>query len=139
MTVLARRSLLAAAASLLGAGACSTYKTQTADFAALKGRWLRRDGGYVIEIKSVGPDGSMETAYYNPQPIHVSLSEARWLEGSARVLLELRDRNYPGSTYRLTYDRQADTLNGEYFQAALRETFPVTFTRMVPGQAPDSK
>ena len=46
------------------------------DFAALKGRWFRTDGDYVVEIQNVGADGQMQAAYYNPKPINVSRAEA---------------------------------------------------------------
>jgi hypothetical protein len=44
--------------------------------------------------------------------------------------VELRDANYPGCTYNLKYDPQTDQLFGQYFQAALQETFDVTFARV---------
>jgi hypothetical protein len=42
----------------------------------LKGRWRRPDGGSIIEIKSVDATGKMDVAYFNPQPIRVSIAEA---------------------------------------------------------------
>src|SRR6266850_2054637 len=33
---------------------------------SLKGRWLRPDGGYVLEIRDINPDGMMDVAYFNP-------------------------------------------------------------------------
>ncbi len=45
------------------------------------------------------------------------------------VYVELRDKNYPGSIYRLTYDEKNNTLNGTYFQAVTKETFEVYFTK----------
>jgi hypothetical protein len=49
-----------------------------------------------------------------------------------KVFIELRDVNYPGSTYTLAYDPVSDQLKGDYFQAALRQTFDVFFTRVKP-------
>jgi hypothetical protein len=37
-----------------------------ADYRPLVGRWQRTDGGYVIDIRRVEPDGAMEANYYNP-------------------------------------------------------------------------
>ena len=37
--------------------------------AALKGTWVRPDGGYRIEIKSIGADGQIEAMYFNPNPL----------------------------------------------------------------------
>jgi hypothetical protein len=34
--------------------------------AAVKGRWLRLDGGYVLEIRSVDAGGSIDAVYLTP-------------------------------------------------------------------------
>jgi hypothetical protein len=41
----------------------------------LTGRWQRPNGGYIIEIRSVEPDGRINAAYFNPQPINVAKAE----------------------------------------------------------------
>jgi uncharacterized protein (DUF2147 family) len=48
----------------------------TPAFDKLTGRWLRDSGGYTIEIRSVGPGGKLEAAYFNPKSIHVGKAEA---------------------------------------------------------------
>ena len=101
-----------------------------AGFDRLKGRWRRPDGGYVIEIRNVEANGKMDAGYYNPRPINVSRAEASEEGTAAKVFIELRDTNYPGSTYTLTYDPQSDQLKGVYFQAALQQSFDVVFVRM---------
>jgi len=100
------------------------------EFAKLVGKWQRPDGGYVIEIKSVDPIGKLQVAYFNPNPINVSRAAAYQKDGGVKVFVELRDVNYPGSTYNLAYDPQSDQLFGQYFQAAMQETFDVTFGRL---------
>jgi hypothetical protein len=45
------------------------------------------------------------------------------------VSVELRDVNYPGSTYKLSYDPRRDVLVGSYFLAATNETIEVEFVR----------
>lgn len=95
----------------------------------LKGRWVRTDGGYVVEIRSVDSSGKVDAAYFNPRPIHVEKAEATHDEGALRLFIELRDVNYPGSTYSLRYDAGRDVLEGTYFQAIQRETFAVSFVR----------
>ena len=80
----------------------------------------------------MGPGGKLEAAYFNPRPIHVAKAEASQEAGTVRVFIELRDVNYPGSTYTLTYDAERDELEGRYFQAVARETFDVHFVRMKP-------
>ena len=99
------------------------------DFQALKGRWLRPDGGYVIEVKSVDAAGKMDAAYFNPRSIHVARAEASRAGAFTKVFIELRDVNYPGSTYTLAHDPTADRLVGNYFQAMLRENYDVVFVR----------
>ncbi len=99
------------------------------DPAILAGRWQRPDGGYVLEISDIGPDGRVKAAYFNPRPIHVARAEWKEREGLPQLFVELRDLNYPGSTYTLTYDAEADRLAGVYYQAALRQTFDVVFER----------
>jgi hypothetical protein len=96
---------------------------------AVRGRWQRADGDYIIEIRSVAADGSLEAGYYNPAPIHVSRARLTMADGVPRVFVELRDVNYPGSTYTLTYEPASDQLAGVYFQAVQQQTFDVVFER----------
>ena len=100
------------------------------ELAKLAGKWQRPDGGYIIEIKGVDPSGKAEVAYYNPNPINVSRAVAWRDKGASKLAIELRDVNYPGSTYTLEHNAQTDQLFGQYYQAALRETYEVVFTRM---------
>ena len=95
----------------------------------LTGRWLRPDGGYVIEVRSAQGNGVLDAAYFNPRPINVSHAEWRREGGRLRVFIELRDVNYPGSTYTLRYAPQQDRLVGDYFQAVHQQTFDVEFVR----------
>jgi hypothetical protein len=96
----------------------------------LKGRWLRPDGGYVLEIQNVKPDGQMEAAYFNPRPIHVAIAKMSQSGPATKVFVELRDTGYPGSAYNLVYDPESDQLKGIYSQAALHQDFDVYFVRM---------
>ncbi|HOW96809.1 MAG TPA: hypothetical protein P5567_08625 [Kiritimatiellia bacterium] len=100
------------------------------DFGTLAGRWVRPDGGYVVEIKAVGKDGALEAAYFNPKPIHVAVARAFTEAGALNVFIELRDENYPGSTYTLAYDPAADQLQGLYYQAVMGQRFEVYFERI---------
>ena len=96
----------------------------------LKGRWLRPDGGYVLEIQKVKTDGQMEAAYFNPRPIHVAIAKMSQSGPATKVFVELRDTGYPGSAYNLVYDPESDQLKGIYSQAALHQDFDVYFVRM---------
>ncbi len=99
-------------------------------FDHLKGRWRRPDGGYVIDIKDIDSSGKMVAAYFNPRPINVSRAEAALDGTTLKVFVELRDVNYPGATYRLTYDPGSDQLRGIYHQPALQQSFEIFFVRM---------
>jgi len=104
------------------------------DFAALKGRWVRTDGGYVIEIQSVNAGGQMQAAYYNPKPINVSQAEAKRSGAAVTVFIELRGPGYPGSTYTLIHDPKSDELKGIYHHAGLQQDFDVVFIKGKAGQ-----
>ena len=96
----------------------------------LVGKWERPDGGYILEIKSVEGSGKLDAAYFNPDPIHVERAAAMRDKGTNKVFIELNDVNYPGCTYNLTHDPQSDQLYGQYFQAAMQQTFDVVFARV---------
>jgi hypothetical protein len=98
-------------------------------FENLIGRWLRPDGGYIIEIRSIRTDGRMDAAYLNPRPINVARAEASWKNGNQEVFIELQDTGYPGSTYTLDYNPAQDVFTGVYFQAAMEQAFEVVFVR----------
>lgn len=99
------------------------------DLGRLVGRWLRPDGGYILEIRSATTDGKLDVGYYNPKSIHVARAE--WVEkdGKLYVMAELQDVNYPGSTYGLEYLVGQDKLAGTYYQAVEKSTYDVEFVR----------
>ncbi|MCU0785585.1 MAG: hypothetical protein MUF81_16385 [Verrucomicrobia bacterium] len=98
-------------------------------FEKLKGKWLRPDGGYILEIRTATAEGKLEAGYFNPRPINVAKAEASQEGATVKVFIELRDVNYPGSTYTLVYQPAADRLVGNYFQAAMGQNFEVEFVR----------
>jgi len=122
-------SVLIALATCPAGGAAEPVKPARSDFQSLEGRWIRPDGGYVLDLKDVRPDGSLKAAYFNPRPIRVHRAEAAKKDGAITLFVELRDVNYPGSTYRLQYDTARDRLTGTYFQAVERQTFNIQFLR----------
>ena len=99
-------------------------------FEKLIGRWQRPDGGYVLAIKSFADNGALDAAYFNPKSIHVAKAEASRDGDATKVFIELRDVNYPGSTYTLTYNPASGQLKGIYYQAAEKQRFDVAFVRM---------
>jgi len=101
----------------------------TADYGRLAGKWVRPDGGYTLELNEVGKDGSLKASYFNPRPINVAKAEWRRMGDRLQVFVELRDVNYPGSTYTLVYSPEKDTLEGHYYQAVQGETYTIQFRR----------
>jgi hypothetical protein len=115
-------------------GQAATATAAPAEFLKLVGRWLRPDGGYVLELTKVAPDGKLTATYHNPKSINVAQAEVHKDAGAVKVFVELRDENYPGCTYKLTYDPEHDVLGGEYFQAMQGQTYEVMFERLKEGQ-----
>jgi hypothetical protein len=95
----------------------------------LRGRWVRPDGGYVIEVRDAQTSGRLEAAYFNPRPINVSRAAWHRADDGLHALVELRGANYPGATYHLRYLPAVDQLVGDYFQPLHKQTFPVRFLR----------
>ena len=129
--------LLSLPASSLALGALTTAHAaemrQSAvqgDEQRLLGRWVRPDGGYVLELKEIRKDGTAAAAYFNPRPINVGRAEVSRKDGALAVFVELRDVNYPGSQYDLRYDPKSDQLIGSYFQAVESQYYTVGFVRL---------
>ena len=78
---------------------------------------------------SVSPEGRVDASYRNPRSIRVARAEALREGEAVTLFVELRDTNYPGSTYRLVYLPGRDVLEGTYFQALQQQTFDVAFVR----------
>jgi hypothetical protein len=121
--------LLPCQAGTAGAGEKGQKQTQ-ADYAHLAGKWVRLDGGYVMELKDVTPNGRLKALYFNPRPINVSRAGWRRTANGLEVLVELRDVNYPGSTYKLAYSAEKDLLEGYYYQALHGQTYYIEFVRV---------
>jgi hypothetical protein len=98
-------------------------------FGSLPGRWVRPDGGYVINIKRVDASGKLDASYANPNPLPFSRAEATLDGKSITLFFEIRAGGYNGSTYTLIYDPVADVLKGVYYQAVAQQKFDVYFMR----------
>jgi hypothetical protein len=96
---------------------------------AVRGRWRRDDGGYVLELREASPQGEFDARYFNPQPIHVGRAAWRLAAGKVQLLVELRDRGYDGSTYLLQHSAEGDRLVGTYTMPTQGQSFDVTFVR----------
>ncbi len=99
------------------------------DLKILIGTWQRTDGNYTIIIEAEKESNQLTAKYYNPRPINVSKSDFKMQNSNIIVFLELNDEGYPGCTYKLRYNKYKDTLSGDYFQAALNQTFSIEFKR----------
>ena len=104
------------AGAVYAAGA-QTDKQASADPQRLEGRWIRPDGGYILELSEIKKEGNLKASYFNPRPINVFTAKWSRKDGKINVFVELRDVNYPGSTYTLVYDVKSDRLRGIYYQA----------------------
>ena len=102
---------------------------KTADKNLLIGDWVRTDAGYLIKIINVNVDGTLEAKYFNPKPINVG--EATWKEHNSNleITVVLKDVNYPGSKYTLSYLQDRDVLAGNYYQAVQGLDFYVEFAK----------
>ncbi len=100
------------------------------DAKQIEGRWVRPDGGYILQLQDVKEDGRLTATYLNPKPINVSQAKVLCKEGTITLFVELRDVNYPGSTYTLDFESAADRLKGTYYQAVMKQTFEVEFVRI---------
>jgi hypothetical protein len=99
-------------------------------YGSLRGRWLRTDGDYLLDVRAIDGAGVAQVDYFNPRPIHVARAEATRDGDNFKLVVVLEDVGYPGSSYTLAYLPGEKVLAGEYYQAALQETFDVRFTRL---------
>jgi hypothetical protein len=107
-----------------------TASIDTVDLGTLLGRWQRTDGSYLLDVRDVAPDGTVDVAYFNPRPINVGMASAEAFRGAVTLFVELDDVNYPGSSYQLTHDPERDVLHGTYHQATMDQIFEVFFARV---------
>ena len=101
-----------------------------AEVQRMLGNWLRSDGTYRLELRGAEAGGVVRAGYFNPKLINVSRSV--WMRGpeGLRVIVELNDVGYPGSTYILSYESTADRLVGIYNQGGTGQSFEIDFVRM---------
>jgi hypothetical protein len=115
--------------SFLAGGVSAGNSVQPIGPMSLVDRWVRPDGGYILELREFGTDGSLVAAYYNPKPIHVGRAGWRPAQQGLDLFVELRDVDYPGSIYTLHYDPVTDRMHGVYFQAMYQQQYQVLFIR----------
>lgn len=119
----------AAAPSPAAKAPAAAATAPAANVAKVKGRWLRPDGGYILAITAIEADGRAEAGYFNPNPIKVAWATVTSEGAETKVKVELRDTNYPGCLYKLTYLADKDRMVGTYFQAQMQQTYDVEFVR----------
>ena len=107
----------------------NTTGIKTTDENLLVGDWVRTDASYLVKIIKVNEDRTLEAQYFNPNPINVGKANLEESYGNFKIVIELRDVNYPGSTYTLNYLSDRDILAGDYYQAVEGLTFYVEFAR----------
>jgi hypothetical protein len=122
--------LIALTAVVVGASVYLSKSGQVqADCKKLVGDWMRTDGDYVIRISAIHTDRTIQSAYFNPNPIHVGQAATSLKNDAVVLFVELQDAGYPGSTYNLVYKPEEDILQGTYFQAQAQELYDVVFLR----------
>ena len=136
ISLLLGAALASAAIVAIGQGAAPAQSGSSSPSAAaridvdvLKGAWVRPDGGYLIVIKSIGPNGQLEAMYFNPNPLPFAKARALPEGAILRAFFELQAGGYAGSTYELTYDPASDQLKGIYYQAVAKQKFDIHFVR----------
>jgi hypothetical protein len=107
----------------------SASSTEAPQFSVLVGKWVRVEGGYIIHINAIGPNGTIEASYANPKPLPFSTATASHEGSATKLFFELRAGGYGGSTYTLNYDSASDTLRGVYDQVVVKQKFDVVFVR----------
>ena len=118
-----------AIAQTAGATAKAPAVAEKPGLDVLEGAWVRPDGGYLILIKKVSPDGQLEAMYFNPNTLPFAKARASRDGAAVRLSFELQAGGYNGSTYELTYDPASDRLKGVYYQAVAKQKFEVYFVR----------
>lgn len=122
-------ALLALAfASAIGTAAAQS-PAPASGFDALKGSWVRPDGGYMIAIRDVAPSGQIDALYFNPARLPFAKAQATRDGTTVRLFFELTAGHYNGSTYDLVYDAAKNQLVGTYYQAVAKQKFSVYFER----------
>jgi hypothetical protein len=99
------------------------------DKSTLIGDWTRTDSPYQLKITELLDDGTMKVGYFNPKSINVGKSSWKNSNGVLEIYVELRDVNYPGSSYTLYYFPEKDLLAGKYFQAVEGLSYDIGFMR----------
>src|SRR5258705_9204662 len=85
-------------------GPVTPLVARKAGIEALKGTWVRPDGGYTIAITNIGANGELEATYFNPSRLPFAKAQASREGATVHAFFELRAGGYNGSTYELAYD-----------------------------------
>jgi hypothetical protein len=117
------------ACALYFSAAETAVSAEQPDFNVIIGEWVRPDGGYIIRVREINLDGSVDAGYYNPGEINIAEANVSMWKGLVKLFIKLQDKGYPGSTYTLYYYAEKDALAGFYHQAAIEQTFKVVFLR----------
>ena len=113
-----------------GIGLAQKTEYFTPDMLAIQGRWVRTDAPYVIDLRQ-NKSNTLEATYFNRRFIHVETTETAVKNKLLYIMIRLQDKNYQGSTYLLSYDRNQDALHGVYTHGASGNRYQVSFSRQV--------
>jgi len=121
--------LIILAGTLCFPNAETAVSAEQPDLKIIIGEWIRPDGGYIIRVRGINLDSSVDAGYFNPGKINIAEANVSVWKGLVKLFIKLRDKGYPGSTYTLYYYAEKDALAGFYYQAAIGQTFKVVFLR----------
>jgi len=72
------------------------------DFNVIIGEWVRSDGGYIVRIRDVNPDGSVDAGYFNPAKTNISEADVSLWKGFVKLFIKLQTRDIPDRPIRST-------------------------------------
>ncbi len=121
--------LIILAGTLCFPNAETAASAEKPDFKVIIGEWVRPDGGYIVRVRDVNPDGSVDAGYFNPGKINIAEANVSLWKGLVKLFIKLQDKGYPGSTYTVYYYPKKDALAGFYYQAVTGQTYEVVFFR----------
>ena len=93
-----------------------TVAGKSLDKKQIVGTWTRTDAPYQLKIEDLFENGNLKAGYFNPKSIYVGKGTWNIAKGFITINVELRDDNYPGSNYILTYIPGKDILSGKYYR-----------------------
>jgi len=94
-------------------GKASQLSPDQTDVRRLEGRWVRLDGGYVLDLREIRKTAALTAAYFNPRPIKVFSAKWSREDGKINLFVELRDVKLPGIKIQLAIRTESRPVEGD--------------------------